>query len=241
MNSLNFIKNQFKKSISYLIPSTCLLCEVENEHLICHPCSTQFFSSISKRCVACALPIISQDTYCGTCIKKSPTFDSTIVACDYVAPFDQLVLTLKFGHRLAVARALADLLAKAVSASMKELPDIIIAVPLSRQRLAQRGFNQALEIAKPLVHLLDRPLYPRLLHRVRDTQAQTELHPDQRQKNILHAFSINDDYVDIIRDQHIGVVDDVMTTGATLQEVASCLKQHGVKRVTNMVFARTPL
>lgn len=238
---------KFKKTISHLIPSTCLLCEMGNEQLICSACSAHFFSSTINRCLTCALPINSQDTHCGACLKKPPAFDSTIVACDYLAPFDQLVLTLKFGHRLAVAAALADLLAKAVLASVnqQELPALIIPVPLSRQRLAQRGFNQALEISKPLARVLHRPVYSRLLQRVRDTQAQTELHPDQRQKNMLHAFSIHDDQADDdqdkIRGQHIGVVDDVMTTGATLQEVALCLKQHGAKRVTNFVFARTSL
>jgi len=234
---------KFKKSISYLIPSSCLLCAAEGEQLICPACSHQFFSSMtggkcaSKRCISCALPILIHDTQCGECLKNPPAFDSTFVACDYVAPFDQLVLALKFGHRLAVASAIADLLAEVVA---KELPDLFIAVPLSRQRLAQRGFNQALEIAKPLALKLDRPIYANLLHRVRDTQAQTLLHPDQRQKNILHAFSPNQGYTDKIRGRHIGVVDDVMTTGATLHEIARCLKRHGAARVSNVVFARTP-
>jgi len=235
---------QLKKSISYLVPSTCLLCEMEGEQLICHGCSTQFFSSTSKhcaskRCAACALPIFIHDTHCGECLKKPPAFDSTIVACDYVAPLDQLVLALKFGHRLAVAVAISDWLAKVVVASSIR-PEMFIAVPVSRQRLAQRGFNQALEIAKPLAKKLNRPIYSNLLHRVRDTQAQTLLHPDQRQKNILHAFLPNQDYADKIRGRHIGVVDDVMTTGATLHEIASCLKRHGAARVSNIVFARTP-
>lgn len=228
---------KIKKSISYLIPSTCLLCEAEGEQLICSGCFAQFFSATINRCVSCALPIFVHDTHCGVCLKNPPAFDSTTVACDYVAPFDQLVLALKFGHRLAVASAIADLLARAV---VKEIPDLFIAVPLSSQRLAQRGFNQALEIAKPLAHKLDRPIYSNLLRRVRDTQAQTLLHPDQRQKNILHAFSPNNDYADKIRGRHIGVVDDVMTTGATLHEIATCLKQHGAARVSNIVFARTP-
>lgn len=232
----------FKKGFSFFIPSACLLCETEGAQLICAGCSAQFFSSNANRCITCALPVPVKAPQCGTCLKKSPAFDATVVACDYAAPLDQLVLTLKFGHRLAVAKALAQVLANVVLASKNkhEFPDLIVAVPLSRQRLAERGFNQALEISKPLGLLLDRPVHSRLLHRVRDTLAQTQLHPDQRQKNILHAFSINDDYLDIIRDKHIGVVDDVMTTGSTLQEVARCLKQHGVKRVTNMVFARTP-
>jgi ComF family protein len=186
--------------------------------------------------MSCALPVLDHDTHCGDCIKRPHAFDRTIVACDYVAPLDQLVLSLKFGHRLAVAKALAKLLIQTLHQQV--LPDLFIAVPLSRQRLAQRGFNQALEIAKPLAHALHRPLYAHVLHRIRDTKEQALLHPKQRQKNIKHAFSIHD--ADKIRGCHIGVVDDVMTTGATLNEVATCLKKHGAAQVTNIVFARTP-
>lgn len=113
-------------------------------------------------------------------------------------------------------------------------------VPLSRARLVQRGFNQSLQIARPLATLMQRPLYAQLLHRVRDTTAQTLLHPDQRRENILHAFTPDEATKDRIRGRHIGVVDDVMTTGATLNEIAACLKRHGAVSVTNLVFARTP-
>jgi ComF family protein len=241
-SGVGYLIDYIKSSISRLIPSTCLLCGIDGDHLICHGCDTQFFSSKIKRCISCALPIFSHDSHCGECLKKRFKFDTTIVACDYAAPFDQLVLSLKFGHRLAVASALADLLAKAILApsNKKELPDLLIPVPLSRQRLAQRGFNQALEIAKPLAQSLNLSIYPNLLERVRDTKAQTLLHPDERQENIKHAFLPNPNYTDRIRGQHIGVVDDVMTTGATLHEVAACLKRHGAARVSNIVFARTP-
>ena len=165
------------------------------------------------------------------------------MACDYVAPLDQLILALKFEHQLAVAPALAELLAKTVlSRPVKEqgLPDLLIPVPLGHERLAERGFNQSYQIARPLATLLKLPVYPQLLLRVRDTTAQTLLHPNQRHQNILHAFSPNQGYEDKIRGRHIGVVDDVMTTGATLHEIAACLKRHGAKRVSNFVFARTP-
>ena len=113
-------------------------------------------------------------------------------------------------------------------------------VPLSDARLCQRGFNQSLEIARPLARILQIPLCPQLLRRVRDTTAQTLLHPDQRRANILHAFAPDNAHRDRIQGRHIGVVDDVMTTGATLNEIAACLKRHGAAGVTNLIFARTP-
>ncbi len=238
----NRIRGNFCHAMSHCAPSNCLLCGMENSHLLCRDCTRQFFSASPNRCISCALPILIHDARCGNCLSDSPAFDATTVACDYGAPLDQLILALKFAHRLAVAPALAKLLAEATLSSpiKNNLPDFLIAVPLSRQRLAKRGFNQALEIARPFARYLGRPVYADLLQRIRDTEAQTLLHPDQRHENILNAFAPNSDYADRIRGRHIGVIDDVMTTGATLHEVASCLKQHGAARVSNMVFARTP-
>jgi ComF family protein len=230
-------------SLSDLIPCSCLLCGIENNRAVCAGCQHQFFSVTSKRCISCALPVGQADTYCGSCLSNPPAFYSTTVACDYAPPLDQLILALKFQHQLAVAPALAGLLAKTVLSrpkSQQNLPDFLIPVPLGRARLAERGFNQSYQIAKPLATRLKLPVYPQLLLRVRDTTAQTLLHPNQRHENILHAFSPNSGYEDKIQGRHIGVVDDVMTTGATLHEIAACLKRHGARRVSNFVFARTP-
>ena len=235
---------QLIASLTELITSPCLLCGVENSRAICCDCHQQFFSNSSRgsqRCVICALPIPTSDSRCGNCLANPPAFHSTAVACDYMAPLDQLVLALKFGHQLPVAKALALLLAEATLASPHySPPELLIPVPLSRTRLTERGFNQAYEIAKPFAKLLHRPVYPQLLLRIRETIPQTLLHPDQRHENLHHAFSPNPAYADKIRGRHIGVIDDVMTTGATLHEIAACLQRHGAKRVSNFVFARTP-
>jgi len=226
-----------------VVPCPCLLCGSENRAMICSACRQQFFTDATARCFCCAVPLNPHDRLCGACLSDAPAFQRTWVACNYEPPLDQLVLSLKFGHQLAVAPSLARLLAASVCLAAEPdpaLPDLLIPVPLSRERLAQRGFNQALEIARPLARLLHLPLYPRLLVRVRDTTAQSLLHPNQRRKNILHAFVPDGDYEDKIRHRHVGVVDDVMTTGATLHEIAACLKRHGARQVSNLVFARTP-
>lgn len=121
----------------------------------------------------------------------------------------------------------------------QERPDRLIAVPLGQLRLRERGFNQALEIARPLSRALGISMDARLISRPHDTQAQALLHPDERRKNIRNAFLVTGNAIDRVRGQHIGVVDDVMTTGETLNELAATLKRFGAARVTNFVFART--
>jgi ComF family protein len=161
------------------------------------------------------------------------------VAADYAAPVDQLVLALKFGNRLALAPLFGDLLLRALAQRPEqERPQLLTAVPLGTQRLADRGFNQALEIARPISRALKVPLKPGLLVRQRDTRAQSMLHPDERHTNIRNAFIVPGESIDTVRGAHIGVVDDVITTGETLNEVARTLKRFGARRVTNLVFAR---
>ena len=181
---------------------------------------------------------------CGACLDQPPAFDATFAAVDYGAPVDQLVVSLKFGSRLALAPTFARLMRDALllpAAPQPALPSVLLPVPLGATRLAQRGFNQALEIARPLSRTLGIKLEPRLATRLRDTSAQSSLHPEQRRKNVRNAFMISHEFVDRLHGQHVGVVDDVMTTGETLNELAATLKRFGAARVTNFVFARTLL
>jgi predicted amidophosphoribosyltransferase len=118
------------------------------------------------------------------------------------------------------------------------LPDLLCPVPLGPSRLQERGFNQALEIARPLSSALGVPLHPRLALRQLDTRAQSGVSPHERAENIRGAFAI--DEPDLVAGRHVGIVDDVMTSGSTLEELAATFKRFGAARVTNLVFARTP-
>ncbi|MQA40986.1 ComF family protein, partial [Rugamonas aquatica] len=193
------------------------------------------------RCPRCAnpLPGMAAGQLCGACRAEPPAFDVTLVAADYAMPLDQLVLQLKFGHRLALATLFARLLRDAVLQQPGfTLPALLCPVPLGRRRLAERGYNQAMEIARPLARSLGVALHPRLVCRVHETAAQSSVAPDQRRQNIAGAFAIPDPA--LVQGRHIGVVDDVMTSGRTLDELAATLKRHGAARVSNLVFARTP-
>jgi ComF family protein len=179
---------------------------------------------------------------CAQCHQTEPAYDATIIAADYLPPVDQLVLALKFGHRLSHAALFGELLRDALLSAPpgQSLPTLLLPVPLGRQRLMERGFNQALEIAKPLSHALGVPLHPYTLVRTRETGAQSGLHTGARRSNIRGAFALDLSRAVDVAGQHVGLVDDVMTTGSTLNEVAATLKRYGAARVTNLVFARTP-
>jgi ComF family protein len=235
------LQAQVFSRLTTLVPSSCALCGSAGDDALCDGCNQQFFHRHQHRCVQCATPLATASTVCGECLKQPPAFDATVAATDYVPPVDQLVLALKFGNRLALAPLFARMLRDAVLRGPGfALPMMLTAVPLGSQRLVERGYNQALEIARPMSRALGIPLDPALLVRMRDTEAQAMLHPDERRNNIRNAFVVPDHAIDKVRGRHIGVVDDVITTGETLNELAATLKRFGATRVTNFVFARTP-
>ncbi|NHZ62128.1 ComF family protein [Massilia genomosp. 1] len=225
------------------LPSACALCGGDADAPVCAPCTRRFVSGGGARCRCCANPLGDADRglLCGACLADAPAYDATVAASDYAVPLDQLVLRLKFGGALALAPWCAGVLARAVLAAPGfALPELLCPVPLGPARLAERGYNQALEIARPLSTLLGIALYPRLAVRQLDTPAQSRVAPGQRRKNMRHAFLVAPGMLAAVRGRHIGVVDDVMTSGHTLNALAATLKRFGAARVSNMVFARTP-
>ena len=221
-----------------LLPSSCALCAGPCKGVLCAPCRSQYIQP-RRRCVQCANPLALHEPVlrCGACIKAAPAYDATVAAVDYAAPFDALVLQLKFGAQLALAPMCAQLVRDAMLGRTDlDLPDVVCPVPLGPRRLTERGFNQALLIARPLARALGVPLAARLLARPVDTAAQSTMTPAARRANVRRAFVVEGD----VEGKHVGVVDDVMTSGHTLHAVARTLKRAGAARVTNLVFARTP-
>lgn len=175
---------------------------------------------------------------CGRCLANPPAFDASFAATAYAPPADLLVQALKFRAQLPLATVFARLLLDAMADESGAAGELVMAVPLSSERLASRGFNQALEIARPLARALQLPLDIHSCVRVRDTAPQSALAPADRRDNMRDAFAVM--HRQTIAGKHLLVVDDVMTTGHTLDAFAACLKRHGAARVTNLVFARTP-
>jgi ComF family protein len=225
-----------------LLPSSCALCGAQCNGVVCPPCHAQFVTR-TVRCPRCANPVGAADAGrdCAACLSLRPAFDATVAATDYLAPLDRLVLQLKFGGKLALAPWCAQVLRESVLGQRDfVLPDLLCPVPLGPQRLVERGFNQALEIARPLARSLGIGLRARLAIRARDTPAQSGVALDQRRRNLRGAFIVAPDALALVRGQHIGIVDDVMTSGHTLDELAAMFKRFGAARVSNFVFARTP-
>jgi ComF family protein len=169
---------------------------------------------------------------CGACLKRQPNFDATHAAFSYGFPVDILIQSLKYQRRLASASFLARALMSSLELASK--PHMIVPVPLAPARLAFRGFNQAVELARPLARQLKIPLVRDMARRCRDTVPQVSLPRKERAENIRNAFECRAD----LTGKTVWVVDDVMTTGATLNELARVLKTQGAERVENLIVAR---
>jgi ComF family protein len=211
------------------LPQDCLLCGGPAAALLCAPCQADLPKPPPECCPICA-EASPGGARCGACLARPPHFDATLAAFRYAFPVDKLVQALKYGQRLAVAEFLAAQLLKGRQAR----GDLVVPLPLSTPRLRARGFNQAVEIARPLARTLGLPLLLDGVSRSRDTAAQATLPWQARRKNIRHAFDCAID----LDGRTVIVVDDVMTSGATLDEFARTLKNHGARHVTNWVAAR---
>ena len=222
-----------KRLADRFFPQDCLLCgDPVAELLLCAACRADLPLLAAMRCPVCALPT-THGTRCGRCIADPPGFDATFAAMAYAYPLEPLILQYKYGTGISLASLFADAIDGAIPA--EGLPDVVTAIPLSRARLVERGFNQALEIARPLAARRGVPLRTDLCVRVRHTGAQADLPYRQRRKNVRGAFACMED----LSGMTVAVVDDVMTTGSTLDEFARSLKLQGTARVINWVLART--
>jgi ComF family protein len=212
---------------------SCYLCRGAADGVLCAACDADLPRLSGPACPRCALA--TQDgALCGRCLARPPAYDGTVAALVYAFPADVLLRALKFRSELALAPLLGRLLAARLPRGVRV--DWVLPVPLSAARLRSRGFNQALEIARPLAAATGCALAPRLAERSRDTPPQVDLPLAERGRNVRGAFHCTRD----LAGAEVALVDDVMTTGATLDELAATLKRAGAARVVNWVVARTP-
>ncbi|MGI8560905.1 MAG: ComF family protein [Luteimonas sp.] len=225
-------------------PPRCLVCTeagAEGRDL-CASCAAALPWN-RHACRRCALPLAGpvpdhaagDAPVCGACLQRPPPLDAVHAACVYAFPVDRLLPRFKFHRDLAAGRLLAQHMAEAFAPLPR--PDALLPIPLHRSRLRARGYDQALELARPLGRALGLPVLDDALLRHRATAQQSRLDARQRQRNLRGAFVLSQRPA---LPAHVALVDDVMTTGATLHAAAAVLRRAGVVRVEAWVAARAP-
>ena len=177
---------------------------------------------------------------CGTCLTNTPPFVASVAAVSYSHPWDGLIARFKFHAALDLAGMLAARLSDAVRLSQVPHPSLLVPVPLSAQRLRERGYNQAWELARRTARTLNCPADPHLLLRVKDSPHQLTLPKSQRTANVRGTFAVEPMRANELRGRSVALVDDVMTTGATAAEATRVLLQSGAASVQVWVVGRTP-
>lgn len=217
----------------WLLPCRCRLCLAPDpdERGICAGCLTEL-PRTPIACPRCGRPLARPHALCGECQRHPPAFDRCVALFRYAAPLDALVLQLKFGQAVHLARTFAVLFAERLRDEPR--PDAVLPVPLHPARQRERGFNQAIEIARPLARQLGCALDLDTCVRVRATSPQTRLSAGARHRNLRGAFQLTRR-----PGRHIALIDDVMTTGSTLNELAKALRRGGAEQIDVWVCART--
>jgi ComF family protein len=219
------------------LPGQCAVCRDWQDDALCAPCILRFAPNV-VRCPGCALRLRAAAAHCGACVRQSSPFGRCIAAVDYAFPWDGLIGAFKFDGQVELAGPLSALLTEAVRAAGDALPDCVMPVPLAPKRLRERGYNQAWELARRAAGALHLAADATRLVRPLDSAHQAALPLTRRHANLRGAFIVPP--IRRALPAHVALVDDVMTSGATLSEAAGALRRAGVQRVDAWVLARTP-
>ncbi|MBB6087137.1 ComF family protein [Wenzhouxiangella marina] len=220
----------------WLYPPVCLLCGLDGRETIdcCEACEVEL-PRLRAQCGRCGLELERPVELCGRCSRRLPVFDRCWPGMAYRGEVERLVQRFKFQRDLAAGRVLATVLARRLSEAGATRPDLMVPVPLHAARRWRRGFNQSELLCRDLSRSLQGLPWADALHRRRATHAQSELPADRRRGNVRNAFALRHLPPGV---RHVAMVDDVMTTGSTLDECARVLKRAGVERVDLWVVAR---
>lgn len=217
--------------VKNVISGNCYFCLAKTDAVWCSGCEKDFFCGIS-RCTKCGRECTH--SLCGQCIKHPPHFNKTQVLFNYQYPVNQIIKTFKFKNHPEFARILSGKLAIKLLNNHAALPDVVVPVPLHKKRQRQRGYNQSLELAKQLRKIIGIKIENELCQKIRNTDPQSMLPIKHRRKNIKGAFVLNNTPVP----KHIAIVDDVITTGSTINELAGLFKKAGCETIEAWAIAR---
>ena len=222
--------------LSAALPSQCAVCHAWPTPVLCEACVARF-AQPRPRCRSCALPVPQGVERCGACIKQTPPLDLCLTAVAYEYPWSGLVARYKFGASPGWSQALALLMRSTPWAEPAlDAADLVLPMPLSRERLRERGFNQARELTR---HLAPGKVRADVLLRLHDTPAQSSLPRAARLRNVRGAFGVAPGREREIDGRRVLLVDDVMTSGASLHTAAQALRAAGAAHITALVLART--
>jgi ComF family protein len=234
-----YIDPMFQRLIEGLeraLPGQCAVCRAWPAQSLCESCVGRF-AQPRPRCLRCAIPVPNGVTQCGRCLAEPPPLDACFAALAYDYPWSSLIAQYKFNGQAGWARAFATLMRSTpwVEPALDDA-DLVLPMPLARERLVERGFNQSLMLARLLGASRAQPS---LLLRIRNTPAQASLDRKARLANVEGAFALDPLRADVVRGKRVVLVDDVMTSGASLFAAARVLRDAGAARVTAVVLART--
>ena len=247
---------QSKRLLSWLIPPHCIICKVNKclaNQLHCRSCDIQA-SYRHTYCQACGQTFAAMLDHCGRCLTQASAFDTCICPFEFSGPIKELIWRFKYQQQPYLARPLAQLFFSELDSNIPDsavreasylknspnigaaLPDAIISVPSHPISLRQRGYNQSNLLAIEIAKQLKIPVYTDILRKTRHTQSQTTLDLNQRKNNVKHSFEI----IKPLQVQHLAIVDDVITTNATMSEISKTLKKNGVDYIQAWGIAHTP-
>jgi ComF family protein len=231
-----------------IFPPRCLACpeSVSEQGSLCQPCWEKLHPLAPPFCQSCGVPLTPgtpEDSWCGRCLLNPPPYAKARSAMIYEDTAQHLVARLKYADGTALASAMAKWMVQSFHHHFKEseMPDYVMPIPLHWRRLLWRKYNQSGLLAKEFSLLSGIPYECSALRRRFFAPRQTGLSRRGRERNIRHQFDCHPRFNDRIKEAHILLVDDVMTTGATLREASQCLLRAGAGRVSALCFARTPL
>ncbi|MGV6858262.1 MAG: ComF family protein [bacterium] len=235
MSVTKFVSQFVSNAVDRLVPLHCQLCgaRAETGYELCDGCRVEM-PWLVEACTCCALPLGGGNTgICGRCLSAAPDFDRLFALFRYENHVRDLILQMKFANKLASARLLGDLLAEALPYQFSP-PDLIIPVPLHATRIRHRGYNQSLEIARVVARHWRVSLEPKRVRRTKATRTQSKLSASERAMNLRGVFEVRG----VVEGKKVLLVDDVATTGTTLNELAKSLKKSGAIEVNAAVLAR---
>ncbi len=225
--------------LDIIYPPRCPICKVllKEKELFCKKCLSGFKRLEKPFCSICSIPFSGKGTICESCLRKRPYFDLISAPFIYKESAKEAIHILKYQKKISISRPIGRLFSEYAIRwwRWKKEDFLIVPVPLSKKKLKERGFNQSLILARYISDALGIPMDYTSLRKVKETESQTYLSANQRKKNIKDAFQVMGN----LRKRNILLIDDVATTGSTLNECAKALKKAGAEKVICLVFARS--